>query len=75
MIICIKLLDGKTIFINVEGSDTILSVKEKINDKLDSKKKRRLIFAGKLLEDYRTLDDYNIGDLSTIWSILRLRGC
>ena len=51
---------GKTITINVEPSDSIETVKAKIQEKQGiSVKKQKLIFAGKYLEDHRTLSDYD----------------
>jgi len=71
----VKTLTGKTVSVEVEPGESIESVKAKISEKEGvPPEQQRLIFGGQQLADGKTIDDYDIGDDSTLHLVLRLRG-
>ncbi|KAM3146788.1 hypothetical protein pb186bvf_001318 [Paramecium bursaria] len=74
MNISIKTLTGNIIPIEVNQADTILIVKTKIQEKEGySPDQQNLIFNGIMLENQKTVSDYNIENESILHIVLRLR--
>ena len=67
----INLLDDTNIFIEAKISDKVENIKEKIKPKLKQENiifnRSELIFKGKILEDNKSLDDYDINEESIIY--------
>lgn len=75
MQIFIRTLSGKTILLHVDIEDIIDIIKQKIQDREGIiRSQQRLIFAGKQLDNFKTLGDYNIQRNCTLQLVMRIYG-
>ncbi|AFZ79025.1 ubiquitin family member protein [Theileria equi strain WA] len=75
MRISIETMTGKSVQIEATENETVLDVKKKLSEKQNIPlEQQRMIYNGKLLEDNKTLAEYNIKNNAVIQLVLRLRG-
>ena len=68
--ITVSTLTGKTIPITIDNTETVLALKTRIQEREGvPPDQQRLIFAGKQLEEDKTLESYNIQTGATILSM------
>jgi large subunit ribosomal protein L40e len=73
--IFVKNLRGKSVPLEVKASDTIETVKQKLQDQDGiAREWQRLMFAGKILQDEGTVTTYSITAGVTLHLMMRLRG-
>ncbi|KAH9315382.1 hypothetical protein KI387_024009 [Taxus chinensis] len=71
----VKTLTGKEIEIDIEPTDSIERIKERVEEKEGIPPvQQRLIYAGKQMNDDKTARDYNIEGGSVLHLVLALRG-
>ena len=74
MKIFVKNLTGQTWTLDVKPTDTVESLMQMNYEKQQiPSNKQRLMFRGRQLEESRTIADYNIQEMSTIYLVLRIR--
>uniref|UniRef100_A0A915DQ33 Ubiquitin-like protein NEDD8 n=1 Tax=Ditylenchus dipsaci TaxID=166011 RepID=A0A915DQ33_9BILA len=75
MLIKVKTLTGKEIELDVDASDRVERVKEKIEEKEGiPPPQQRLIFSGKQMADDKTVAEYKVVAGSVLHLVLALRG-
>jgi ubiquitin len=75
MQIFVRTITGKNLTLEVDPTDSVKALKEKIQEKeAIPESQQRLIFAGKQLADERTMADYNVQNSAQISLMLRLVG-
>jgi len=75
MLIKVKSLTGKEIEIDIEPTDKVEQIKERVEEKEGiPPPQQRLVFSGKSMNDDKTGSDYKITGGSVIHLVLALRG-
>ncbi|VDL62650.1 unnamed protein product [Hymenolepis diminuta] len=75
MLIKVKTLVGKEIEIDIDQTDKIERIKERIEEKEGiPPPQQRLIFSGKQMNDEKTVQEYKIQGGSVLHLVLALRG-
>jgi len=75
MMIKVKTLTGKEVEVDIEPSDTVARIKERVEEKEGiPPAQQRLIFAGKQMADEKQARDYNMEGGSVLHLVLALRG-
>lgn len=75
MTVFVKLLTGKTISIDVNLSDSVSELRDRISQKINEQVLCAMIYAGRQLQDDKPLLLYRIQHQSTVHCVLNLRGC
>ncbi|KAH7730161.1 polyprotein [Aphelenchoides avenae] len=75
MLIKVKTLTGKEIELDIEPTDKVERIKEKVEEKEGiPPPQQRLIFAGKQMSDEKTASEYKVVGGSVLHLVLALRG-
>jgi len=75
MLIKVKTLTGKEIEIDIEPTDRVERIKERVEEKEGiPPPQQRLIFSGKQMNDEKTAADYKVSGGSVLHLVLALRG-
>ncbi|KFD54819.1 ubiquitin family protein [Trichuris suis] len=75
MLIKVKTLTGKEVELDIEASDKVERIKEKVEAKEGiPPPQQRLIYAGKQMSDEKTAADYKITGGAVLHLVLALRG-
>ncbi|GFE55063.1 ubiquitin [Babesia ovis] len=71
----VQTMMGQKLEVEVDPNETVLEFKKKLSKKQKLPvDQQRIIYEGKMLQDNKTLADYNIKNNSVIHMVLRLRG-
>ena len=75
MLIKIKTLTGRILEVNMEDTDTVLRLKERVEEREGIPPiQQRMVFKGKALADESTLKDCNIAPGEVVHLVMALRG-